>query len=547
MIEEAQLNKIKDPVAKQLIKDLANLLEKTLDELDILRLENQRLKDENNRLKGEQGKPEVKPSKKTLPLNHSSEKARKKPVKWNKQSKNDKLIVTRTEQPMKMETPLPEDAQFKGVDPCVVQDIKLVSETICFLRNKYYSPSTGKTYYSPLPKGYDDGQFGHNLKALALGLHHLCNVSQKGIHTLFTNSGISISKGQISNLLIKGQDAFHLEKSEIVLAGLKSAPWQQTDDTLTRVNGVNQSCHVLGNPHYVSYTTLPHKDRLSVLQVLMNETDLVFLLNQDVLNSDCVKQLPLKWRKVLNSLPLGSSWNETSVRKMMDEKFPTLGVQSRKRLIEEFAFAGYRFQTVVPVISLLVSDDAPQFRGLTDLLSLCWIHGGRHFHKLSPHLRCYQERVAAFVKKFWSFYDDLLAFKSKPSSRKAASLSKKFDRLFTANTDYDVLDDRIRKTAANKVELLQVLTHPEIPLHNNASELAVRARVRKRDVSFGPRTQEGVKAWDTFQTIAGTALKQGVSVLAYLSDRLSGENKMPSLASLIEEKSKSGALSKSWA
>ena len=30
-----------------------------------------------------------------------------------------------------------------------------------------------------------------------------------------------------------------------------------------------------------------------------------------------------------------------------------------------------------------------------------------------------------------------------------------------------------------------VLDHPELPLHNNASELAVRRRVRKRDVSFG--------------------------------------------------------------
>ena len=546
MIPEAQLNQIKDPVAKELIKNLANLLEKTLDELENLRLEYQRLKDENNRLKGEQGKPEVKPSKKTLPNNHSSEKARKKTADWNKQPKNEKLTITRTEQPVEMETPLPEDAQFKGVEPYIVQDIKLVSETICYLRKKYYSPSTGKTYYSPLPKGCN-GQFGPNLKTLTLGLHHLCNVSQKNIRTLFTNSGISISKGQISNLLIKGQDAFHLEKSEIVLAGLKSAPWQQTDDTLTRVNGVNQSCHVLGNPHFISYTTLPRKDRLSVLQVFMNGTDLLFLLNQEVLNSAYVKKLPLKWRKILSSLPLGSCWDEPSVRKMMDDKFPTLGAHARKRLIEEFALAGYRFQTVVPVISLLVSDDAPQFQGLTEFLALCWIHGGRHFHKLSPHLLCYQERLANFLKKFWGFYDDLLAYKSKPSSRKAASLSKKFDLLFTANTGYDLLDDRIRKTAANKEELLQVLTHPEIPLHNNASELAVRSRVRKRDVSFGPRTQEGVKAWDTFQTIAGTALKQGVSVLAYLCDRISGENKMPSLASLIAERSKSGDLSRSWA
>jgi hypothetical protein len=31
--------------------------------------------------------------------------------------------------------------------------------------------------------------------------------------------------------------------------------------------------------------------------------------------------------------------------------------------------------------------------------------------------------------------------------------------------------------------------------------LGVRRRVRKRDVSFGPRTEAGRQAWDTFQTL----------------------------------------------
>jgi len=42
------------------------------------------------------------------------------------------------------------------------------------------------------------------------------------------------------------------------------------------------------------------------------------------------------------------------------------------------------------------------------------------------------------------------------------------------------------KTKVKKDRLLLVLKHPELPLHNNASELGVRQRVQKRDVSFGP-------------------------------------------------------------
>ena len=45
----------------------------------------------------------------------------------------------------------------------------------------------------------------------------------------------------------------------------------------------------------------------------------------------------------------------------------------------------------------------------------------------------------------------------------------------------------------------------------HASELACRARVRKRDVRGGPRTAEGAKAWDTGMPIGETAKKLGVS------------------------------------
>ena len=48
-------------------------------------------------------------------------------------------------------------------------------------------------------------------------------------------------------------------------------------------------------------------------------------------------------------------------------------------------------------------------------------------------------------------------------------------------------------TYTKKTSLLLVLDHPELPLHNNDSELAARARVRKRDVSLQTRTSEGTR------------------------------------------------------
>jgi hypothetical protein len=91
-----------------------------------------------------------------------------------------------------------------------------------------------------------------------------------------------------------------------------------------------------------------------------------------------------------------------------------------------------------------------------------------------------------------------------------------------------------------------VLKHPELPLHNNASELAVRRRVRKRDVSFGPRTNAGKKAWDTFMSLAATTTKLGVSFYEYIRDRVSGANKVPALADLIARQAEQRRLDASW-
>jgi hypothetical protein len=76
------------------------------------------------------------------------------------------------------------------------------------------------------------------------------------------------------------------------------------------------------------------------------------------------------------------------------------------------------------------------------------------------------------------------------------------------------------------------LKYPEIPLHNNDAELGARTQVRKRDVSLHTMTEEDTKASDTFLTIVQTAKKLGVSAYDYISDRVSKNFKMPSLAEL---------------
>jgi len=91
-----------------------------------------------------------------------------------------------------------------------------------------------------------------------------------------------------------------------------------------------------------------------------------------------------------------------------------------------------------------------------------------------------------------------------------------------------------------------VLEHPEIPLHNNAAELAARKRVRRDKISFGTRSEDGTQAWDTFATLEATAKKLGISFYEYIYDRISTTYRMPSLADLISTRAEHLQLGASW-
>ena len=237
---------------------------------------------------------------------------------------------------------------------------------------------------------------------------------------------------------------------------------------------------------------------------------------------------------------------EATLQALLETHLPGLGPQQRKWILDATAVAAYHAALEFPVVRLLVCDDAPQLTLVTEELALCWVHAGRHYKKLMPYVPYHRALVETCVERFWTYYDQLLAYREQPTPEEAVRLHEEFEVLFSTVTGYQTLDERIAKTRAKKRCLLMVLAHPEIPLHNNPAELGARARVRKRDVSFGPRTREGAKAWDTFMTLAETATKLGVSFYHYIHDRVSGASQMPSLADLIAERAKVLNLGPSW-
>jgi hypothetical protein len=504
MLEDIELNAIQEENARELVKRLLNMVEQLSREVGELRVENQRLRDENNRLKGEQGKPYIKGNKPqpTAKADHSSEAERRKKRVRHKKSKKVELQIDRDEV-LKVDTKqLPTDAEYKGCETVVVQELLVKTENVRFHKEKYYSASKGKTYLAELPPGYA-GQFGPGIKSMILALYFGVGTSEPKIREFLVNMGVQISKGEVSDLLIQKQETFHAESEAVYEAGLRSSPWQQSDHTETRVNGERRYCQVVCNPAYSSYHTRPKVDRLTALDVLRQGRKRIFLLNEEAFGylenvalSKAAQTVLPKWRSE-------KVWEETAFMKRLEKALPNLNIQQRTAILGAAAVAAYHAEKGVPIVDTLVCDDASVFHWLTRAMMLCWVHDGRAYKKLEPVIALHRQQQEDFLKNYWDYYHQLLAYREKPTAEERKRLESQFDTLFATKTGYADLDQRIAKTCAKKTSLLQVLQHPELPLHNNASEWRQGATSEKTRCEFRPAHPTGFTSLGYFHDSGG--------------------------------------------
>ena len=62
---------------------------------------------------------------------------------------------------------LPPDADFKGYEEVVVQDVVVHTDNVLFRKEKFYSPSQRKIHLAELPSGYQ-GEFGPGVRAMVI-------------------------------------------------------------------------------------------------------------------------------------------------------------------------------------------------------------------------------------------------------------------------------------------------------------------------------------------------------------------------------------------
>ena len=518
---------------------LTNLIEGLSEENEKLKIEIQKLRDENNRLKGEQGKPKF-PGKKGSGKgkNISSEKDRKQREGKEEKPKSKKkdIPIDRTEICKVDPSILPADAEHRGYEPILVQEILITTDNVEYKKEIFFSPSENRFYVGELPTGIV-GRFGPGIRSLVCTLKYVANMSQPKIKELLENCGVDISQSTISRILTNDETGFNQEKKDIFRAALEHTPYHQIDDTTVRVNGKNQYSQIFCNPLYTAFFTVPRKDRLTILDLLLCGRERTYRFDEKAFCLMADFKLSKKITDQLRDLTEDKEISETEMQLLLEKVFKKgKGKNTKTRIMEAAAIAAYHRQKDVPIVDILLADDAPQFKKIVEALALCWIHDGRHYNRLDPVVPCSVDALKDFKTRFWDFYGYLLKYKQNPSPETAAKLSIEFDELFSTKTIYDVLNDRIEKTMKKKDELLLVLKHPNLPLHNNDSELGARVEKRRQDVSLHTISEAGTTAKDAFLTIVQTAKKLKVNAFEYINDRVSKKFSMPALSDLIIER-----------
>jgi hypothetical protein len=538
----AEIDLTADRKVASILKTLVNLVEILVDKNSALEHENQNLKNEVNRLKGEQGKPDIRKQTKEgddSSTNHSSEADRKK-----RGRKSPRKLKTNKKKTIKInrqitceidKNSLPNDAEFKGYETRIFQDLKILTDNIEFRLPTYYSSSLRKTFIAALPKEYH-GEFGPGIRTLVITLYRDSGMTEPAIERFFRTFNIQISKSTISRMITDGHDDFHHEKEAIIDAGLKANPYQHMDDTSCRVNGKNHYTHILCNPYFTAFFTRPKKDRLTLLEILCRGK-LKFEINNNAYALMTELGLSNKRLTELKKMTNEGKLTHEEMDHLLIQLFPNPKKHaSNRRIIHEAAAITYYHASGL-AIEHLICDDAPQFNKIAKNKSLCWIHEGRHYKKLNPIFYAHRKAVDNFIEQFWDYYEALLTYQQTPSVIEAQELSKKFDNLFLTKTGYDLLDSRIAMTLTKKESLLLVLTFPFLLLHNNPAELGARVQARIRDINLQTISENGTKSKDTFATIVQTAKKLGVNIYDYVFDRVTKKFNMTSLAILIAEKS----------
>jgi hypothetical protein len=521
----AKMPKLPDIAEQDLTPEVAQLLEVIRYQAELIR----QLRDEIAVLKGNKPRPRIKPGRM-----EKGDKEKKKTKCSDgkrpgsaKRSKTKELLIHET-----VEVPaenIPPGSQFKGYREFAVQGLVVKFHNILYRLERWKTPE-GSYVEGKLPRGVD-GHFSPELRRYIVYQYHQCHVTQPLLLEALREFGVDISSGQLSRILIEGHEGFHEEKQGILSAGLEVSSYINVDDTGARHQGQNGYCTHIGNECFAWFESTGSKSRINFLK-LLRAGHKGYHINEEALSYMKAQKLPEAQLRVLEKEKQKVCSND----KQWNLHLHAIGITSKwhVRIATEGALVGSIIENGFNRDLVVLSDDAGQFNVF--LHGLCWVHAERTIGKITPFCEKHRSVLESSREKIWKLYDDLKAYKKKPTLKRKSELARRFETIFKEKTGFIMLDLALERLYGNKAELLLVLDRPDIPLHNNESERDIREYVKRRKVSGGTRSDPGRKSRDTFTSLKKTCRKLGISFWEYLYDRIIGKNAIPQLGIMIREK-----------
>jgi len=488
----------------------------------------QQLKDEIARIKKQPPRPKIKPSRLGKDKQKKGKSSEGKRPGSEKRSKTAELEIHH-EEPVEPEH-IPPGSVFRYYKDWVVQDLKMAPDNTCYQLKVYETPD-GRFVMGKLPANLENKHYGPALIRFILYQHYHCHVTQPLLFEQLHEIGVDISAGKLNSILIEEKERFHLEKDRILATGLEVSTYINVDDTGARHKGKNGYCTHIGNEMFSFFESTESKSRINFLKLLRaGHSD--YCINTDAIAYMAANKLP---RCAIDPIieNLGSTftddkhWNEFLTQK-------GVVVARHIQIATEGALIGSVIDHGISDNLTIVSDDAGQFNVL--LHALCWIHAERLIGKIIPFTDEQKDDLETVRNKIWHLYEELKQYKQNPLAKAKKRLSAMFDQIFNMATRSATLNQALKRLRNNKPELLMVLEHPEISLHNNGAENAIREYVTVRKISGGTRSDTGRKCRDTFTSLKKTCRKLGVSFWEYLKDRIEKLGLIPNLSQLIRER-----------
>jgi len=538
ILEMMPFNKV-----KELVKNLVDMLEKSNQEVEVLKEENNELKSRMRELIGEQQLPNFK-AKKTSNERDPNKEYKKPDDKDEKENddgnergkrgkRNHLLKISRTEKLEIDRSTLPEDAIYKGTRSIIIQEIEFKTDNVEFIIPRFYSPSLKKYFEAELPSGYKGHEFGPKLRAFILMMNTQARVTENKIKSIFDTIGTYISVGHINKVT---QTIPQNVLDELLLAretALEKQPEVHVDASGININGVGHYVQCICNKYFSWFDLLTNRSREEVVKgIIGTHKTLKYVIDQSAVEWLLGR---IKENSFINKIRehIGKKFSSEEEFEIFISELKINSEKDKMYLRTGALLSAYHNGLMGSPIINLISDDAKEYKDIVIAQQLCWIHELRHYRLIKIQTGFMKETLDIFFKKAWDLYKYMSNYKYHPSLDKRLHIEQEFKELFETKWNNYHIDSLQPNTIGRKAGLLRFLDYPKLEIHNNSCEFDIREKVVKKKISYGHKSIEGCKNGNFWLSLYHTCRKNGVTFWEYLIDRFSNQNLIKQLPVII--------------